>query len=431
MAIVHHKKQKSIEKRILANKGIINVCVLLGNQLQLDLESNMSCKQKKLFNKWIFGLKVIALSASACFLCFLVSNKRSFNGVKPIENIVFLYTTETGSSKIQNIFFRYGIKHNLLFALPKENSYFGADYGSFLRILNVIPRPRLQLVNGAITRRDYNLLVHPTRYERFVLRILMPPNSIYVTILRHPVDVFESAYYSKHQEMDEFYLNLETYVNYAEKYNNSWNNMTELRKFKRNQLLFDFGLDTTNSENLILIEKKLKEIDGDFKLVMIAEYFDESLVLLRDILHWGTDDIVTLDVIAQRRQHIALSNSTRAKIALWNSGDMLFYNHFKSNFLTRLQDYGMEKMNQEVKYLRQRRKELNDYCQIRSISKSEENIGTFKAFHLDAQSFLPSGIRMQDPLCLHLTLPERHFTETLREKQLEMTEFEEILKTLK
>src|SRR5262249_48826676 len=143
----------------------------------------------------------------------------------------------------------------------------------------------------------------------------------------------------------------------------------------------------------------------------------------------------TIDVIPQRRQGKPpnyLSNSTRAKIALWNSADMLIYNHFKSNFMTKLQEYGVRRMRREVARLRQRRRQIFEYCQMQYVSKSDENVGIFKAYHLDADGLLlPSAPRMRDPLCMQLTLPERYFTETLREKQLETIEFEEILKKLK
>ena len=38
----------------------------------------------------------------------------------PQENIVFLKTHKTASSTIQNIFFRYGLKNSLRFALPEK-----------------------------------------------------------------------------------------------------------------------------------------------------------------------------------------------------------------------------------------------------------------------------------------------------------------------
>ena len=38
----------------------------------------------------------------------------------PQENVVFLKTHKTASSTIQNIFFRYGLRNNLRFALPEK-----------------------------------------------------------------------------------------------------------------------------------------------------------------------------------------------------------------------------------------------------------------------------------------------------------------------
>lgn len=40
-------------------------------------------------------------------------------------------------------------------------------------------------------------------------------------------------------------------------------------------------------------------LDSVFDLVLVAEYFDESLVLLADALCWGLDDVVGFILLAQ------------------------------------------------------------------------------------------------------------------------------------
>ena len=52
----------------------------------------------------------------------------------------------------------------------------------------------------------------------------------------------------------------------------------------RNQQLWDLGLMYTL--HFDLVKKKVQDVDKNFHLVLIAEHFDESLVLLSHELCW-------------------------------------------------------------------------------------------------------------------------------------------------
>ena len=39
------------------------------------------------------------------------------------------------------------------------------------------------------------------------------------------------------------------------------------------------------------VRSQIYSIDSEFDLVMIAEYFDESLILLKNLMCWTTEDI--------------------------------------------------------------------------------------------------------------------------------------------
>jgi hypothetical protein len=59
----------------------------------------------------------------------------------------------------------------------------------------------------------------------------------------------------------------------------------------QNQMLWDFGLDHSQLTNETAIREKILEIDSNFDLVMVAEKFDESIILLRDELCWSYKDV--------------------------------------------------------------------------------------------------------------------------------------------
>ena len=57
-------------------------------------------------------------------------------------------------------------------------------------------------------------------------------------------------------------------------------------------MAFDLGLEQENFSNEEEITELIENISKRFDLVLIAEYFDESLVLMKRMLCWDFEDIV-------------------------------------------------------------------------------------------------------------------------------------------
>lgn len=98
---------------------------------------------------------------------------------------------------------------------------------------------------------------------------------------------------------------------------------------------------------------KIAEVDRTFDLIMVTELFDESLVLLRDLLCWTYEDISYLKVNALRSNaKTRLSPAARERLKEWLWGDVLFYEHFRENLERRLDQYGRDKVRQGVDRIR-------------------------------------------------------------------------------
>ena len=108
-------------------------------------------------------------------------------------------------------------------------------------------------------------------------------NTTYVTIIRDPVDLFESLwvyarlydYYKTDLETFALSPKIGLFATRAKK------------RLGRNQMLWDFGLDAKSMDNVTAVKNKIEEIDKTFDLVMMAERFDESMILLMDELCWS------------------------------------------------------------------------------------------------------------------------------------------------
>ncbi|KAJ8034958.1 Galactosylceramide sulfotransferase [Holothuria leucospilota] len=79
------------------------------------------------------------------------------------------------------------------------------------------------------------------------------------------------------------------------------------------------------------MKKKIREIENNFNIVLIVEHFDESLVLLKDLLAfcWEIIDVAYFTVNARIENEVEeLSQETKGNLTAWNEGDMMLYNHF-------------------------------------------------------------------------------------------------------
>ena len=65
-------------------------------------------------------------------------------------------------------------------------------------------------------------------------------------------------------------------------------------------LLHDFGVPLKTNEEMI--DKKIREIEETFDLVMIVEHFDASMVLLRNLLQWNFEDLTSLKLNARQSE---------------------------------------------------------------------------------------------------------------------------------
>ena len=188
---------------------------------------------------------------------------------------MFIKTHKTGSSTVTSILHRYGDKHNLVFALPPHGQN-GLNWPWSMRV---------DVPKGV----QPNTVCHHGRYDRQMLERIMPRDTVYITILRHPVKQFESAfsYYGFnrllgiHDKGDSFVDFLEKPVKNLVQYVLSENlrNNSQRMKLIRNGMAFDLGLNSNNFEDSAEIDSFLKKLKNEFDLVLIAEFFDQSLLL--------------------------------------------------------------------------------------------------------------------------------------------------------
>ena len=67
--------------------------------------------------------------------------------------------------------------------------------------------------------------------------------------------------------------------------------------------MWDLGLPSLDMESPEAVSAKVQELDGEFDLVILAEYFDEGLVILAKMLCWDLKEVIQIiiTIIISRR----------------------------------------------------------------------------------------------------------------------------------
>ena len=207
------------------------------------------------------------------------------------------------------------------------------------------------------------------------MKQFFPKDVKFISLLRHPISQIESTFH--YQEYDKLFLRIG--LNYTSSTSNSslsstnstinngnstTNNSSVFEEFFKapmhyyqkalyrdaslpllhNGMFFDLGYNFFNQTTYpdVEIYKAIKQLDDDLDLVLITEYFDESLVLLMREYCWTFDDIIYIkhNQRAHKKKHITQNAKLQREILKWNHADFLLYQHFNRTLWQRIQKQG-------------------------------------------------------------------------------------------
>ena len=93
------------------------------------------------------------------------------------------------------------------------------------------------------------------------------------------------------------------------------------------------------SSDKVKVKKYIENLDKEMDLVMIMEYFDESMILLKRMMNWSMKYIVYKKVNAGH-YHFSSSDGDRKRHRKWSSIDYQFYKHFNRTFWGKVKSQG-------------------------------------------------------------------------------------------
>lgn len=283
------------------------------------------------------------------------------NGGKCIKkkfNVSFLKVHKAGSTTLMNIFLRFAIEHRLNIVLPWKSSGFGFNYlgyGETVSKSKIVPLP---------ANETYNILCNHVVYNKAAFRSIMPKDTVYVGIIREPVSHFTSAasYYGFYKHLREQTAGNIPRGKVMSEYLKNPGQLKIPTYFVNNRMSFDFGIPKEKFHDDKYVTDYIRQLGTDYKLVLIMEYFQESLVLMKRLLCWDTKDILYVPLNAMRsKPDFDLDNRDVEHLKKWNSADFKLYEHFHQVFGAKVESLG-DDFKEEVKSFKNIQEHVKGFC---------------------------------------------------------------------
>ncbi|ESP05198.1 hypothetical protein LOTGIDRAFT_152008 [Lottia gigantea] len=258
------------------------------------------------------------------------------------KNIAYLKVHKCGSTTTANILRRFSMKNDLNTVLMNTVN----NYWIFSGIHNLVKIPEGQ---------SFNILDIDSFYDRKLYQKLIPNSPKYLAIMREPVERYISFEFDGSFHGGVFRRNKSNVFMFEDPFKGDPRSLHQ-------QMSVEFGLQSHLRKDENAIRTHLARIDKEFDFVIIHEYFEESLVLMKRLFCWEMSDIISMvSGKNMKKATYALTPSGRHKLEIELKADMIFYNHFRKKLFHTINALGVE-FQEEVAQYRYIQRLVKDFC---------------------------------------------------------------------
>jgi len=310
--------------------------------------------------------------------------------------VVFVKTHKTGGTTITNMILRHAERNNMLVGLPIQDHWELAGYPATFDSRLIDP-----------LAEKYQVLCHHFRYNEVQIEKKVPQDAAYVTIMRNPISNYESIFgFFRDYPFAQWVGRNGTLKTFLSDPAAFYDRSTPWYFRAKNYMAYDLGFDNENT-TADYTREAIEKIDARFDLVMITDRFEESIILMKEMLCMSDDDVIYLALKVRREtQSTELTMDEAKKIREWNALDTALYDHFEKKLDLAVERYGRERMAIKVNQLR---------TQLRSVE--EKCVDTYAQQRLTPWIRRIKLRRKSGDQCLKMTWGEVKFADHIRELQ--------------
>lgn len=301
-----------------------------------------------------------------------------------IPPIGFIKTHRTGGSTITSILHRLGDTKDLRFLLPGSHLKGLGWPGAF---------PGRNVSHRDDARQNHDIICHDAVFSELGMRQYLRPSPFFFTALREPSEQIASAFEAFAPSCDNDW---EERISWLRRLSHGEAKLNEHAATLRGQFLnpqaFDLGwydhagmgaeggapyADRDDGA----VERWLASLDRSLGLVILTEYFNEGLLLLRRKLGLELREV---QYLAMKRSTARSSPSPaqRERLRSFLPVDVKLYEHFNRTFWQEWEDAGgYPLLSDELEMLSLRNEALDDACQAK-----DSKVCTW-IFHADGEEY--------------------------------------------
>lgn len=371
MSLSQMTKTIARHKRLILYFSIGLNLIFLASQLLLG--QHETTKYSKTLHRVVFNQRSpLGLEVPLSFSMSTDKQSSSTTVSKRCEEVihfVFVKVHKAGSDTLAVMFQRFGHERNLTFILPTHEWDLRWPYN--MRQKDYLP----------LKTKEFNILTYHCLYNRTLMHQLMPKQTKYIAILREPYTQFKSAfnYFNLAGKMkDRNISRLHPSENFDLFLSNPDFYAKQLKtRYQPNFIAFDLGYPPEERNNLHKIFSFVKQLDMDFDLMLIMEYFEESLVLLRRQFCWPLRSILYISKnVRKYKNFVTKTNANdgheeyyKMLHKKWSQIDYILYDHFNETFWKKMASHS--DINEEVEYFKELNNNVTTYC-MTPLSRREK-----------------------------------------------------------
>ncbi|KAL3857030.1 hypothetical protein ACJMK2_011731 [Sinanodonta woodiana] len=287
------------------------------------------------------------------------------------RHIVFIKCMKCATESMETIFRRFGYIRKLNFVLPrKRNLYLGW------------PGP-MEKMDYRPSKRPFDILTEHAIYNKTFMDDLMPNDTVYISIIREPWSHFKSTFsyfrMASIGELPKVSDQLSEFLSDIEKYERIYSSpkknflrwctpdyFSPTRSMMSHCLGMPLGFpkgrkDIMNNDTAIM--EYIQFIEKHFKLVMLVEYFDESLILLKRLMCWSLKDILYQKTNSGNYSYRSYEPTKQQQEIHrnWSRADYMLYEYFNKTFWTKVAAQGPDFI-EEVKHFKAVEATIQKFC---------------------------------------------------------------------